>query len=244
MVYDQFKEETYTRGLNVFTTITKADQDAAYLALRRGVMDYERRTATAARKPTSISRTTRKKPTRRSRPNWPSIPTATTSWPRWCCRPRRQKSPRNGVGRRDQDHRRRAWRSPELADRQGRAETRARRGAMIRVGRTAARLEITQMPEVASAFVAASTTDGAIKALVGGFDYNRNKFNHVTQAWRQPGRRSSPSSIRHRWKKACRRPPSSTMRRSASTPATPAARPGSRRTTTISTKARCRCGAA
>ncbi len=43
LVYEQFKEETYTRGLNVFTTITKADQDAAYLALRRGVMDYEKR---------------------------------------------------------------------------------------------------------------------------------------------------------------------------------------------------------
>jgi penicillin-binding protein 1A len=45
LVYEQFKEDTYTRGLNVFTTITKADQDAAYLALRRGVMDYERRHA-------------------------------------------------------------------------------------------------------------------------------------------------------------------------------------------------------
>jgi penicillin-binding protein 1A len=45
LVYEQFKEDTYTRGLNVFTTITKADQDAAYLALRKGVMDYERRHA-------------------------------------------------------------------------------------------------------------------------------------------------------------------------------------------------------
>ncbi|HEX5344145.1 MAG TPA: transglycosylase domain-containing protein, partial [Duganella sp.] len=43
MAYEQFKEETYTRGLNVFTTITKADQDAAYFALRQGVMDYDKR---------------------------------------------------------------------------------------------------------------------------------------------------------------------------------------------------------
>src|ERR1035437_2468674 len=42
LVYEQFKEETYTRGLTVFTTITKSDQDAAYIALRRGVMDYEK----------------------------------------------------------------------------------------------------------------------------------------------------------------------------------------------------------
>ncbi|MFY0022206.1 hypothetical protein ABTQ05_19975, partial [Acinetobacter baumannii] len=43
LVYAQYKDETYTRGLNVFTTITKADQDAAYIALRRGIIDYERR---------------------------------------------------------------------------------------------------------------------------------------------------------------------------------------------------------
>jgi penicillin-binding protein 1A len=34
--------------------------------------------------------------------------------------------------------------------------------------------------------------DGAIGALVGGFDFNRNKFNHVTQAFRQPGSSFKP----------------------------------------------------
>jgi penicillin-binding protein 1A len=43
MVYDQFREDAYTRGFNVFSTITKADQDAAYLALRRGVLEYDKR---------------------------------------------------------------------------------------------------------------------------------------------------------------------------------------------------------
>ena len=43
------------------------------------------------------------------------------------------------------------------------------------------------MPEVEAAFVSLDPQDGAIRALVGGFDFNRNKFNHVTQAWRQPG---------------------------------------------------------
>jgi penicillin-binding protein 1A len=45
---------------------------------------------------------------------------------------------------------------------------------------------------VESAFVAVSPQDGAIRALVGGFDFNRNKFNHVTQAWRQPGSSFKP----------------------------------------------------
>ncbi|WP_413906034.1 hypothetical protein [Candidatus Skiveiella danica] len=41
------------------------------------------------------------------------------------------------------------------------------------------------MPEVEGAFVAVDPRDGAIRALVGGFDFAKNKFNHVTQAWRQ-----------------------------------------------------------
>jgi penicillin-binding protein 1A len=48
------------------------------------------------------------------------------------------------------------------------------------------------VPEVQAAFVAADTADGAIRALVGGFDFSRNKFNRVTQAWRQPGSSFKP----------------------------------------------------
>jgi penicillin-binding protein 1A len=63
-----------------------------------------------------------------------------------------------------------------------------RRGAIIRVARTPKNTwEITQLPEVEGAFVALDPRDGSIKALVGGFDFLKNKFNHVTQAWRQPG---------------------------------------------------------
>ena len=43
IAYEQFKEEAYTRGIKVITTINKAEQDAAYRALRRGIMDYDRR---------------------------------------------------------------------------------------------------------------------------------------------------------------------------------------------------------
>ncbi|MBY0571687.1 MAG: multimodular transpeptidase-transglycosylase [Burkholderiaceae bacterium] len=72
------------------------------------------------------------------------------------------------------------------------ANKRIQRGAVIRVMQEGKNWVITQMPEVQSAFVAASTTDGAIKALVGGFDFDLNKFNHVTQAWRQPGSSFKP----------------------------------------------------
>jgi len=68
-----------------------------------------------------------------------------------------------------------------------------RKGAIIRVAKTVkGTWEITQLPEVEAAFVAIDPRDGAIKALVGGFDFAKNKFNHVTQAWRQPGSSFKP----------------------------------------------------
>jgi len=70
---------------------------------------------------------------------------------------------------------------------------RIRRGAVIRVVKTPKNTwEITQLPEVEGAFVALDPRDGAVKALVGGFDFGKNKFNHVTQAWRQPGSSFKP----------------------------------------------------
>ena len=51
---------------------------------------------------------------------------------------------------------------------------------------------ITQLPEVEGAFVAIDPRTGAVRAMVGGFDYSKSKFNHVTQAWRQPGSSFKP----------------------------------------------------
>jgi len=70
---------------------------------------------------------------------------------------------------------------------------RLRRSAIIRLQKDdKGTWQISQLPEVESAFVAVDPKDGAIRALVGGFDFNRNKFNHVTQAWRQPGSSFKP----------------------------------------------------
>ena len=52
--------------------------------------------------------------------------------------------------------------------------------------------QIVQLPQVEAALVAMDPNDGAIRALVGGFDFNRNKFNHATQAYRQPGSSFKP----------------------------------------------------
>lgn len=193
LVYEQFKEETYTRGLNVYTTITKSDQDAAYLSLRRGVMDYEKRHG--YRGPESIIEIPRNKEAAdevielelSKHPDSDDIIAAMVI-------EASAKSVRAVLS------------SGEEIQMSGTdltfaasgllptapANKRIQRGAVIRVMLEGKNWAITQIPEVQSAFVAASTTDGAIRALVGGFDYNINKFNHVSQAWRQPGSSFKP----------------------------------------------------
>jgi len=193
MVYDQFKEDTYTRGLNVFTTITKADQDAAYLAVRRGVMDYERRHG--YRGPESYIDIPNNKNEAEdaievelaNHPDSDNLVAAVVL----------SASPKLvtavlGSGEEIRiEGQGLAFASRLLADKAP-PNKRVKRGAVIRVMQEGKDWTITQMPEVQSAFVAVNTDDGSIRALVGGFDFNRSKFNHVTQAWRQPGSSFKP----------------------------------------------------
>jgi len=193
MVYDQFKEETYTRGLNVFTTITKADQDAAYLALRRGVLDYEKRQvyrgpegymdipADKGEAEASIESELAEHPDSDGIVA-AVVLTATPKSVRALLASGEEITIQDaGLG----------MATSALTDKTP-ANRRIRRGAIIRVMQEGNGLAIIQLPEVESAFVSASAEDGAIRALVGGFDFNRNKFNHVTQAWRQPGSSFKP----------------------------------------------------
>ncbi len=54
-------------------------------------------------------------------------------------------------------------------------------------GSSPATLQFVQVPEAQSALVSVDPRDGAVVALVGGFDFFQSKFNRVTQARRQPG---------------------------------------------------------
>ena len=69
-----------------------------------------------------------------------------------------------------------------------RAEDVVRRGDIVYVVSNARGVaQLAQAPEAQAALVALDPTDGAIAALVGGFDYFNNKFNRAIQARRQPG---------------------------------------------------------
>ena len=195
LVFSQYGNETYTRGLNVYTTIKSADQDAAYKALRRGIMDFERRQIY------------------RGPEQFIDLPTSGQQAVEDAIDEALDAHPDNGdvmsavileVNAKLIKAIRQNGETLEITGeglepaRSGLSDKappniKLRPGAVIRVARTSkGGWEITQLPEVEGAFVAMDPRDGAIKAMIGGFDYEKNKFNHVTQAWRQPGSSFKP----------------------------------------------------
>ncbi len=194
MMYAQYREETYTRGFNVVTTIDSADQQVAYTALRKGIMDYERRhgyrgpegfielPAGADDREQAIDDALLEHPD-----NGELIAAVVTA-----------ASPRQitvafidgSTATIEGDNLRFA--SGALSA-NAQPSRRIRPGAIVRVVKNdAGKWSITQLPQVEGAFLSIVPQDGAIRSLVGGFDYNKNKFNHVTQAWRQPGSSFKP----------------------------------------------------
>jgi penicillin-binding protein 1A len=193
-VFDLYGESAYTRGLNVTTTINSAEQDAAYAAVRKGVLDYDRRhgyrgpegyitlPAAGPQRDELVDATVEKagdsddllaavvidaKPNRVvvSRPDKPQLAIEGDGL----------RFVRKALGE------------------QAPANERIRAGAIIRIvddGKGAFR--IAQRPEAEAALVAIEPTSGAIRALIGGFDFSRNQFNHATQAQRQPGSSMKP----------------------------------------------------
>ena len=194
MMYAQYRDDTYTRGLSVTTTIDSGDQEAAYEALRTGVMNYERRHG--YRGPEAFVELPADADDREeaindallAHPDDGEIVAAVVT----AASPKRVDAELingdavsvTGDGLR--------FAAAALAPRAP-AKVQIRPGAVIRIMPDAkGDWQITQLPEVEGALVSLTPQDGAIRALVGGFDFNKNKFNHVTQAWRQPGSSFKP----------------------------------------------------
>jgi penicillin-binding protein 1A len=194
LVFQQYGDEAYTRGLNVTLTIRSADQLAAYHALRRGIMDFERRQVFRGPEayvdlpadPKALD--TRIAEALADHPDNDDLKGAVVI----------EASPKKvvavlqsgdsitvtGEGLRPVTSGLAPKADPKVQIRPG-AVVRAMKGPK-------GDWTLTQLPEVEGAFVALEPGTGAIRALVGGFDYGKNKFNHVTQAWRQPGSSFKP----------------------------------------------------
>ncbi len=194
LMFAQYGNDTYTRGLNVTTTLRAEDQVAAYTALRRGIMNFERRQVyRGPEKFVSLPNTPAEAEdviveTLQDHPDNGDVMSAVVL----DANPKKIQAVRQsgevieitGEGLKPAQS--------GLSDKAA-ANIKIRRGAVIRVTLTPKQTwEITQLPEVEGAFIALDPRDGAIKAMVGGFDFAKNKFNHVTQAWRQPGSSFKP----------------------------------------------------
>ena len=194
MMYQQYKDETYTRGLTVTTTINSSDQEAAYQAVRRGILDYERRhgyrgpeasiklPAAGDDRDEAIDDALADHPDNgdlqsavvlSASPGAVEVQFvggATTT-----IGPAGLRFVAAALGPRAND------------------TLRIKPGSVVRVLKDAKTgWQVVQLPQVEGALVAIAPQDGAIRSLVGGFDFNKSKFNHVTQAWRQPGSSFKP----------------------------------------------------
>ena len=194
IVAEQFPEEVYTRGLKVYTTLIKAEQEAAYRALRKGVLDYDRRNGYRGPESYIDNKTLRSDDDEAIDLLLQEAPSAGNLLPALVLQASTKQIKIYIRGGDIVELSGEALRPVlRLLDEQAAPTRRIRRGAIIRVFKDdKSHWQITQLPEVESAFVAINPDDGAIRALVGGFDFHRNKFNHVTQAWRQPGSSFKP----------------------------------------------------
>ncbi|HEX2199767.1 MAG TPA: penicillin-binding protein 1A [Burkholderiales bacterium] len=190
-IAEHFPEDVYTRGFRVYTSIRKADQEAAYVALRRAVLEYDRRNGYRAPEgfvqlPSDPQADDFDDALAEYDDNDNLLPavvlSADTRQIQAALRTG-EKIVLSGEGLK--------FAAPALHPKTP-PQKRIRRGAIIRVQQEGKAWQIVQLPEVEAAFISLDPQDGAVRALVGGFDFSRNKFNHVTQAWRQPGSSFKP----------------------------------------------------
>ncbi|HEY8118972.1 MAG TPA: penicillin-binding protein 1A [Methylophilaceae bacterium] len=193
-MYERYKDDIYTSGLRVYTTIRKSNQEAANSAVLQGILDYDRRHG--YRGPEKI--VVPSKTDASEAGNWMDsaldeidefnglIPAIVTSVSPKLIKVHTKNSENveiSGDG---------LALVQKMLNEKDATKNKLKIGAVVRVLHNGDTWQIAQLPQVESALIAVEPDTGAVRALVGGFDFNHNKFNHVTQAWRQPGSSFKP----------------------------------------------------
>ena len=192
-MYERYKDDIYSSGLKIYTTIRKSNQEAANRAILQGIVDYDRRHG--YRGPEKTVTPGANEP---GNGTWldnalddlesfqgmiPAVVTKATPQIVSVYSKNGSNIDISGDGL--------AFVKKQLEEKDAAKRT-IKPGAVIRIMHQGDKWHIVQLPQAEAALVALDPDTGAVRALVGGFDFNRNKFNHVTQAWRQPGSSFKP----------------------------------------------------
>jgi penicillin-binding protein 1A len=204
MVFDRFGESAYSQGYKVYTAIQSADQLAAWESVRKGVIGYDRRQPwrgpegiedlppTAA---ADIERAAAQALKDYRDDEDLRLAIVTDAAPTFI-----EARLASGQSVRLEGA---AIRPAQLGLKRDASEALSiRRGAVLRLAQQempgakgqapTTGWVVSQWPQVQAAFVAMTPGNGRVRALVGGFDFAREPFNRVTQAWRQPGSSFKP----------------------------------------------------
>lgn len=191
-IFEQYGDPAYVSGIRVYTTVRRKDQEAANVALRLGVMEYDRRhgyrgpegqvqLAAEGSPDETVEEALADRETLGE-----LAPAVVLEVGPKGIKAMMKRGEVVSVGGEGLRFAARALteRNPDKA---------LRRGSIVRLqpGEKGA-WSIAQLPRVEAALVSLDPANGAILALAGGFDFNANKFNHATQAWRQPGSSFKP----------------------------------------------------
>ncbi|MGA0005784.1 MAG: transglycosylase domain-containing protein, partial [Burkholderiaceae bacterium] len=176
-IYNQFREEAYSRGLTVFTTVRSYEQKAAYDALRTGLLSFDRKLgwrgpeARIDLPPEVEARQDAIDDVISDRPDSDRIFTAVVI----------EVAKDKVVVSRSQGRQFNiTGNGLQFAHKGLEADApqnlKLRPGAVVRIGlMDSGEWEISQLPEVEGAFVALQADTGAVRALVGGFDFRRSE---------------------------------------------------------------------
>jgi len=200
LLYKRYGDAIYNTGLKVYTTILKSNQEAATEAVVSGILDYQTRQGyKKAEKWIDLSKLDSSKLEKEMKSALSSINEYNGFIPAIVTK----KSAKSvELFTKNSDALTIEGNGLSLLKRNLALKDSKRHkikvGSVVRVlnikatKKRKAYWKIVQLPTVESALVAINSKNGAIKAMVGGFDFNKNKFNHVTQAYRQPGSSFKP----------------------------------------------------
>ncbi|MBS0298922.1 MAG: penicillin-binding protein 1A [Proteobacteria bacterium] len=195
VIYDRYQEETYDKGIKVYTTLRQLDQEAAYQALRKNVIEYDRRRGyrgpegyiDLAKHGTNQEKTLDDAldEVNDSDDIYAAIVLTAKSNAVQAYKKGGEIIEITGDGLK--------FAQKFLTDKKEPGKKYIIPGSLIRIQKNQKHIwHIVQLPEIEAGLVSIDPNDGAIHALIGGFDFYKNQFNHVTQAWRQPGSSFKP----------------------------------------------------